>query len=310
MLSVLFTKYSTCQTISIKTNDCINPFNIKENYLYNTISPKGPGEKIDISNQNYNYKFLFEKEHNTIWYKFTAPESGRISFTISPDNLNDDYDFAVFEIRDSAICELILKNTEKPIRSCISRNNTEIKSITGLNDSAIVTHIAMGPGDSFVKAIEAKSGQEFMLVVDNVYSNGYGHKIKFNYPKKKNAQELKKGKSLRFSSIMFHGNEATFLPESKQALDSLLDIMITNPTLKIEIQGHVNDPDNEMTHEWNQGLSEKRAKAVFNFLLSNNIHKDRLTWKGYSNTKMIYPKAKSEREYKHNRRVEILITDD
>ena len=56
-----------------------------------------------------------------------------------------------------------------------------------------------------------------------------------------------------------------------------------------------------------QRLSEDRAKAVKKFLKNNGILPDRMTTKGYGNTKMKYEKPKKTWQEEANRRVEILI---
>lgn len=54
--------------------------------------------------------------------------------------------------------------------------------------------------------------------------------------------------------------------------------MYDNPTLKIEISGHTN---NKGSAELNKKLSDERAKAVVDYLISKGITGDRLTYVGY-----------------------------
>ena len=57
-------------------------------------------------------------------------------------------------------------------------------------------------------------------------------------------------------------------------------------------------------------LSLNRAKAVYNYLTEKEgLDPKRLKYKGFGNTKMVYPDPKSERESSMNRRVEIKILD-
>jgi outer membrane protein OmpA-like peptidoglycan-associated protein len=57
-------------------------------------------------------------------------------------------------------------------------------------------------------------------------------------------------------------------------------------------------------------ISLKRAKTVYNFLLSNGISADRITYKGFASSRPIYPlPEKNEEERVANRRVEILIIE-
>ncbi|MDP4266027.1 MAG: OmpA family protein [Bacteroidota bacterium] len=119
------------------------------------------------------------------------------------------------------------------------------------------------------------------------------------------------GKSISLENIYFVGNKAIFLPSSESSLLTLYKFMNQNSSVKIEIQGHVNWPQDHMMSSddevFNQRLSVNRAKAVYDFLINKGIDKSRLTYKGYSNTRMIYPVPMNETQEQKNRRVEILI---
>jgi len=56
-------------------------------------------------------------------------------------------------------------------------------------------------------------------------------------------------------------------------------------------------------------LSVRRAKFVFDYLIKNGIPAERLSFKGYGNWEMRYPKATSNKEQELNRRVEIRILE-
>ena len=62
--------------------------------------------------------------------------------------------------------------------------------------------------------------------------------------------------------------------------------MEENPSIKIQINGHT---DNVGTEEDNMQLSENRAKAVYDFLIRNNITAARLKYKGFGETIPIAP---------------------
>lgn len=90
-------------------------------------------------------------------------------------------------------------------------------------------------------------------------------------------------------------------PKYIPVLGHVVDVLLENPGLRIEIQGHT---DNFGTLEYNQILSENRAGAVMSYLLRNGIERDRLTVKGFSFNK---PIATNETEEGRalNRRVEL-----
>jgi len=123
---------------------------------------------------------------------------------------------------------------------------------------------------------------------------------------------IKVGQNVVFENILFYGNSAQILPESKPALEGIATTMKRNPSLHIEIQGHVNCPttwsDCDHMEEHNMQLSINRAKAVYDYLDDAEIDTQRMTFKGYGATKMVYPDARSEDKMEKNRRVEILVT--
>jgi len=114
------------------------------------------------------------------------------------------------------------------------------------------------------------------------------------------------GQKINLRNIQFQGNVAKFLPQATPDLEALLNFMQLNTNVSIEIEGHVNGPRQKNSKEY-QELSEERALAVKNYLIEKGIDAKRIKFKGYGNTKMLFPDPKSETETTANRRVEIKI---
>ncbi len=119
---------------------------------------------------------------------------------------------------------------------------------------------------------------------------------------------MEKGQKLVLENILFYGGETNLLPNSQTDLEHLTRVMEKNPNMKIEIQGHVNAPGQRNTKE-NQDLSAGRAEAIYNYLIMKGVHAERMSFVGYGNTQMVYPKPENEWQQKKNRRVEVLIKD-
>lgn len=119
--------------------------------------------------------------------------------------------------------------------------------------------------------------------------------------------EIKEGQTIQLNQILFQPQSPVMLPESKKELKKLLNFMKDNPTVKIEIQGHVNAPGIKNNPQ-DQKLSELRAKAVYDYLIRNKVQQHRLKYAGYGNTRPVFAAPRNEQEQKKNRRVEILIT--
>jgi outer membrane protein OmpA-like peptidoglycan-associated protein len=118
---------------------------------------------------------------------------------------------------------------------------------------------------------------------------------------------IKVGKSFTIEQIEFKAGTSEFYKNSEPRLHRLRDFMALNSDIKIEIQGHVfSMEENSMS---GQKLSEARALRVYNYLILNGISKNRMTVKGFGNTKPIFPNPKIFLEEQMNRRVEIKIID-
>ena len=122
-------------------------------------------------------------------------------------------------------------------------------------------------------------------------------------------EKIEAGKRVNLKNIQFHGNRYDFLPKATSSLMALLSFMKENPNVVIEIEGHVNGPGKKNTKDY-QELSYSRAFAVKEYLTKNGIVKDRIGFKGYGNSEMLYPNPKSPHQESANRRVEIKIVSN
>lgn len=114
------------------------------------------------------------------------------------------------------------------------------------------------------------------------------------------------GEKLKIDNLNFRINTFIVVPESRGKLYELLIVLQDNPKLKIDIQGHLCCMPNDRLD-----LSTQRAKAVYNFLVTNGISKSRLSYQGFGSTQPIYPLPEvNEEQRAANRRVEILIKEN
>lgn len=102
--------------------------------------------------------------------------------------------------------------------------------------------------------------------------------------------------------ILFDVNKSTIKPESMGALNEIVKLMNQHDDLNFEIQGHT---DSDGKADANIILSEKRAEAVKEKLISLGINEARLTTKGFGATKPI-DKNDSAEGKSNNRRVEFV----
>ena len=110
-------------------------------------------------------------------------------------------------------------------------------------------------------------------------------------------------KPIILKNVFFDSGSARLRPESSTELDRLKMLLTDNPKMAIEISGHT---DNTGGLEANISLSENRAFAVYDYLVKNGIASNRLTYKGYGETKPIDVNT-TEAGRQNNRRTEFVI---
>ncbi len=208
---------------------------------------------------------------------------------------------------DTVIISVVDKETRQPVKSNLKvyLNNKIGSQPEAFADSVSYFMTKMPVSSTYIVKADARN------YFDNTVSFktcACGKKLVVNIE----LSRIRVGQNVVFENILFYGNSAQILPESKPALEVILATMKRNSTMNIEIQGHVNCPttwsDCDHMQEHNMQLSVNRAKAVYDYLNDNGIDTQRMTFKGYGATKMVYPDARSEDKMEKNRRVEILVT--
>ena len=114
---------------------------------------------------------------------------------------------------------------------------------------------------------------------------------------------LKVGSKIVLKNIFFDLDKATLRPESTAELNRLIKLMADVPTLKIELSGHT---DSQGSDTYNQTLSEKRAKAVVDYLTNAGVSASRLVSAGYGETQPISTNETKEGR-QLNRRTEFKV---
>ena len=104
------------------------------------------------------------------------------------------------------------------------------------------------------------------------------------------------------SGIRFDINKATIKPESMGVINEIFTLMKDHQDISFSVEGHTDsDGDNDL----NQKLSEERAKAVLEKLVSMGIERNRLTAKGFGESNPIAANSTEEGKA-NNRRVEFV----
>jgi outer membrane protein OmpA-like peptidoglycan-associated protein len=104
-----------------------------------------------------------------------------------------------------------------------------------------------------------------------------------------------------FNAAKFEAGKADLNDDAKFVLHDLVKILNKQPQLRLKIEGHTSD---EGDAAFNQKLSENRAKAVVDFLISKGIAADRLEYEGKGSSE---PLDTNNREV--NRRTELIVIE-
>ncbi len=104
--------------------------------------------------------------------------------------------------------------------------------------------------------------------------------------------------------ILFDFDSAQIKPRYYRVLDGVITVLKQNPALEIEIRGHT---DNAGPENYNQALSEKRARMAKQYMIDRGIAAQRITARGYGSARSIASNENASGRAL-NRRVEIIWT--
>lgn len=120
-------------------------------------------------------------------------------------------------------------------------------------------------------------------------------------------------KLIQIKPIFFDLDKYNIRPDAAVELDKIVKILKEHPAIEIELGSHT---DCRASFEYNERLSENRAKSTAAYLVSQGISSNRITWKGYGETQLItdcpcegkVSSGCSEAQHQLNRRTEFKIT--
>ena len=111
--------------------------------------------------------------------------------------------------------------------------------------------------------------------------------------------------TLGSDSVRFDFDKATLRPSDRELLSRIAGVLLTSYGFRIQIFGHTDDVG---TAEYNEGLSERRAQAVRDYLAEAGVSSDLMTTRGFGKSSPrasgTGPEARAQ-----NRRVEIGLID-
>jgi OOP family OmpA-OmpF porin len=154
-----------------------------------------------------------------------------------------------------------------------------------------IPHLSFDPTGISLHAYHASDTRRFLIKNFRIAEGGVKYYDRF----------LQDGKIVS-NGIRFNSGKSTLLPESMGVLNEIYKMLDEHPEVNVSIEGHT---DNVGDNDMNQKLSEERADAVRKQLISMGIKDERLTSKGFGESKPVNtnetPEGRAE-----NRRVEFV----
>ncbi len=135
-----------------------------------------------------------------------------------------------------------------------------------------------------------------------------GRRLSQNIPLNVVLQKVEIGKSIVFRGIDFKKKEWQMKVESGDSLEALVQLLEVNPRLQVEIAAYT---DSRGSDADNAKLTQKRAEIVMQYLTTRGIKADRLSAKGYGETKLLNKCINGilclEEDHQVNNRIEVIV---
>jgi outer membrane protein OmpA-like peptidoglycan-associated protein/tetratricopeptide (TPR) repeat protein len=122
------------------------------------------------------------------------------------------------------------------------------------------------------------------------------------------------GKAIKIENIYFDLAKYNIRKDAAKELDKIVKLMQENPNIIIELSSHT---DCRSSYAYNMKLSDNRAKASAAYIISKGVSKERITGKGYGETKLVndcaceggkISRPCTDEEHQANRRTEFQVT--
>jgi outer membrane protein OmpA-like peptidoglycan-associated protein len=155
--------------------DCLNALYLKE-YDMEVGPLEGYGSELEIFGNRAGDALFITEEHNTVWISFKSPYNAELTFDIVPANIQDDWDFMLFEA-GSDFCQAVALKSIKPLRSNLAKNEGK----TGLGADADQDFVPAGSNNNFSRKLEVERNKAYMLLIDIEESSQSGFQLIMHY---------------------------------------------------------------------------------------------------------------------------------
>ena len=119
-------------------------------------------------------------------------------------------------------------------------------------------------------------------------------------------RDTPRGLVVSMPDVLFDSNKYALKPEARERLARISGIVLAYPDLKLQIEGYT---DSIGSDDYNQTLSEKRAEAVRDYLVSSSVSMNNVAARGMGKADPVADNTTAAGR-KLNRRVEMIVSGD
>lgn len=188
-------------------------------------------------------------------------------------------------------CELVVCVYDKKTHVPISNSSVKVLSgvegtfYTGTTDeNGCVKFQGILPDNSYeFVASKEVTEPEHMYLASTDYMSTTGVECPAILQKDMYLDYVQLGVPYVIENIYYDLDKYFIRPDAAVELDNIVNVMRSNPTIEIELGSHT---DCRMSVQYNQTLSNNRAKAAVEYIVSQGIDASRLTWRGYGESQL------------------------
>ena len=236
---------------------------------------------------------------------FFNAATGYLYFTSDRDGSNDIFRLRIQEAQGQK--EILVKGR---IINSVTGEPIAAKVLTGITGGGYQRTYYLSSDGHF--RIRVPKGESLRLVAEKEGFIGRPQPVQFDkeiyyfkdYEVDLMLDPLAVDAKISLRPIFFERSKPIILPNSYGELDNLAILLLERPGISIRIEGHT---DNVGEYKSLVELSEKRAKAVKDFLVSKGVNPSRIDTIGYGPSRPV-SENKDEEQRGLNRRVEVRIT--
>ena len=194
------------------------------------------------------------------------------------------------------------KKTGKPLKAAfevIDLSNEVVRAASFSDNLTGEFLVSLPAGSSYALNV---SKQGYLFYSGN-YTLGNSLTARDEYQVDIQLSPIEVGGTIILNNIFFESGSSSILNQSKPELNKVMELLNSNPKMRIEVGGHTDNIGNDLS---NVTLSEQRAKSVMNYLIEKGIAATRIEAKGFGKSKPVADNS-TEAGRSKNRRTEFKV---